>query len=540
MLRLINFDGFIVNTLVVENLGIMSNLQTDLIYSNLLRNDLIINEFSQGSTGAKEWVEILVVTDKLNLQNVKLIDGTGSLELILSGVGFKSLKAGTLIVLYNGGDRDGKITPDLTYDPLIGDYVLQISSLNNTGKFAVTRTTGWNSTAPAFNNSADKDIPSLLNSGGTTIFTYPRDTTPRAARFSAYKYDSVANAKLETRPYDPYNFEPTRKWPNWSDDAPSTAATPGAGYLGDNTDWIRNLRNVIYTISTDTPTIDEGNSGRQTVSFTVYRGGDSEVVSTVNYAFGGRATFGDDYDNILIRSEEFTTSSKVGQFIEGALSGTLNFQKGERIKTITVDILGDQTFEKPVPLPGEKNFDPEKPENITVTLSNATASGRTTKIITYDPIDKTQNPDKNTAQANIDIINDDNQPTISISDVSVKEGNIGIINTNANFAVTLSNPSYQKIMVNYNSSDGTAKTSDLDYIPGLGTIIFNPGETQKNISIGIKGDNKFEANETFFVTLYGATNATIADDRGVGTILNDDRQAFSFGSSIFPVVQPFF
>lgn len=527
----------------------MSNLQTDLIYSNLLRNDLIINEFSQGSTGAKEWVEILVVTDKLNLQNVKLIDGNRQLDLVLSGDGFKSLKAGTLIVLYNGGDIDGKITPDLAYnpsDPLIGDYVLQISSLNNTGKFAVTnnktntnRPPGWINTNAAFNNGTDKDIPSLLNSGGATIFAYPRDTTPRAGKFSAYMYDSAANAKLETPPYDPYNFDPTLNWPNWSDDDASTAATPGAGYLGDNTDWIRNLRNVIYTISTDTPTIDEGNSGRQTVSFTVYRGGDSEVASTVDYAFGGRATFGDDYDNLLIRSEEFTTSSKVGQFIEGALSGTLNFEKGERIKTITVDILGDRTFEKLVILPGEKNFNPEKPENITLTLRNATASGRTTKIITYDPIDKTQDKTQDTAQANIDIINDDNLPTISISDVSVKEGNIGIIN-NANFAVTLSNPSYQKIMVNYNSSDGTAKTSDLDYIPGLGTIIFNPGETQKNISIGVRGDNKFEANETFSVTLYGATNATIADDRGVGTILNDDRQAFSFGSSIFPVVQPFF
>ncbi|WYL94391.1 MAG: Calx-beta domain-containing protein [Gloeotrichia echinulata IR180] len=501
----------------------MRNLETDLIHSNLLNNDLIINEFSQGSTGAKEWVEILVVTDKLNLQNVKLIDGDNTLEIILSGDGFKSLKAGTLIVLYNGGDRDGKIlSQDLTYDPLIGDYVLQISSLNNSGRFAVTRTKGWSTTAAAFNNSQDKDIPSLRNSGDATIFAYPRGMTPRAGKFSAYTGDSAADAK-------------NTKNPKWSPDAASTLATPGAGSPGDNTTWIRNLRNVIYTISTDTPTIDEGNSGRQTVTFTVYRGGDSggalgsntEVAGSVDYAFSGSAILGKDYDNILIKTEEFTTSNNVGQFMDGTLSGTLNFKTGERIKTITVDILGDQTFEKPVPLPGEKDFDSEKPENITVTLSNAKTSTTKTAAIT-------------TSQANIDIINDDNLPTISISDVSVKEGNIGIINNNANFAVTLSNPSYEKIIVNYNSSDGTAKTSDLDYIPGLGTIIFNPGETQKTISIGIKGDNKFEPNETFSVNLFGATNATIADDRGVGTILNDDRQAFSFGSSIFPVLPTFF
>jgi hypothetical protein len=31
-----------------------------------------------------------------------------------------------------------------------------------------------------------------------------------------------------------------------------------------------------------------------------------------------------------------------------------------------------------------------------------------------------------------------------------------------------------------------------------------------------------EANETFFVNLLGATNATISDSQGQGTIVNDD------------------
>jgi len=39
------------------------------------------------------------------------------------------------------------------------------------------------------------------------------------------------------------------------------------------------------------------------------------------------------------------------------------------------------------------------------------------------------------------IVNDDTQPTISINDVTVQEGNSGT--TSANFTVTLSNPSYQ-------------------------------------------------------------------------------------------------
>ena len=38
----------------------------------------------------------------------------------------------------------------------------------------------------------------------------------------------------------------------------------------------------------------------------------------------------------------------------------------------------------------------------------------------------------------------------------------------------------------------------------------------------IRGDTVHEANETFFVNLSAATNATIADAQGLGTITNDD------------------
>ena len=40
--------------------------------------------------------------------------------------------------------------------------------------------------------------------------------------------------------------------------------------------------------------------------------------------------------------------------------------------------------------------------------------------------------------------------------------------------------------------------------------------------VAIKGNTKKEANETFFVNLSGAVEATILDGQGLGTILNDD------------------
>jgi hypothetical protein len=42
------------------------------------------------------------------------------------------------------------------------------------------------------------------------------------------------------------------------------------------------------------------------------------------------------------------------------------------------------------------------------------------------------------------------------------------------------------------------------------------------VTVLVTGDGVFEPNQTFFVNLSGAVNATISDSQGVGTILNDD------------------
>src|SRR5439155_5841312 len=116
--------------------------------------------------------------------------------------------------------------------------------------------------------------------------------------------------------------------------------------------------------------------------------------------------------------------------------------------------------------------------------------------------------------------NDDLQPTISINDVIVTEGNGGT--TNAVFAVSLSSPSSQTITVNYATADGTATVADNDYQNTSGTVTFVPGQTTQTITVLVNGDTKFEPNETFQLVLSGASNATIADSQGIGTIINDD------------------
>ena len=77
--------------------------------------------------------------------------------------------------------------------------------------------------------------------------------------------------------------------------------------------------------------------------------------------------------------------------------------------------------------------------------------------------------------------------------------------------------------MSFRTQDSTAKTSDGDYIAKTGTLTFAPGETTKTITIEVKGDSKKEANETFYLDLFGnSSNSLFTKNRGIGTIQNED------------------
>jgi parallel beta-helix repeat protein len=111
-------------------------------------------------------------------------------------------------------------------------------------------------------------------------------------------------------------------------------------------------------------------------------------------------------------------------------------------------------------------------------------------------------------------------PSLSISSVSVTEGNAGTVN--AVFTVTLSEASSQTVTVNFTTVDGTALTADNDYQPASGTLTFDPGQTTKTITVLVNGDTIIENDETFTVNLSNPQNATIASGAGTGAIQNDD------------------
>src|SRR5260221_8383692 len=112
------------------------------------------------------------------------------------------------------------------------------------------------------------------------------------------------------------------------------------------------------------------------------------------------------------------------------------------------------------------------------------------------------------------------KPSLSINDVSFAEGNSGT--TNLIFTVTLAAASNLTVNVDYATANGTATLADNDYQTASGTLTFNPGEVTRTITVLVNGDQKFEPDETVLMNLTNAVNATISDNQGVGTILNDD------------------
>ena len=60
-------------------------------------------------------------------------------------------------------------------------------------------------------------------------------------------------------------------------------------------------------------------------------------------------------------------------------------------------------------------------------------------------------------------------------------------------------------------------------IAATGTLVLAPGETRKTITIVVNGDNKKEADETFYLGLFdNKSNWLFTKNHGIGTILNDD------------------
>ncbi len=112
-------------------------------------------------------------------------------------------------------------------------------------------------------------------------------------------------------------------------------------------------------------------------------------------------------------------------------------------------------------------------------------------------------------------------PDISIANaVSVMEGTES--QNKAIIPVTLSSASDKQVSFSYSTSDNTAVAGE-DYVAANAvTLVFNPGETTKNIEILINNDSIFEPDESFYVTIGNFKNAKAISYLSTVTIQNDD------------------
>ncbi len=89
--------------------------------------------------------------------------------------------------------------------------------------------------------------------------------------------------------------------------------------------------------------------------------------------------------------------------------------------------------------------------------------------------------------------------------------------TTATFTVSLSGPSNLTTTVNYTTANGSA-VAGIDFTATSGALSFNPGETQKSITVPVDPEPAGASNKTFILTLSNPGSATIASGQATGTI----------------------
>jgi Ca2+-binding RTX toxin-like protein len=310
------------------------------------------------------------------------------------------------------------------------------------------------------------------------------------------------------------------------------------------TDLAAGFQTAAPVVVVEDAAVVEGDRGQVAMTFVVRLSYPSSRPITLDY-FTAQIHFPGD---VGTDAEEATASLIIGggggggMFIGGVrlstgdyepVAGTIEFAPWETLRTVTVLVNGDTTWED------------RHGEQFRLVLTNLDGDA------SFAYPDLAYDPSGNSAVAVGTIIEDDPVPEISISDfvpdyrsaflggydsagAHVTEDGDGLGGPGrATFIVSLSHPSDQVITVDYKTLTATlmngaiapdAAEAGSDYIAHpLTTLTFAPGETEKTIVVEFIPDELDEPEEQFFVELFNPNEmARIADQRGVGIIPDDD------------------
>lgn len=246
----------------------------------------------------------------------------------------------------------------------------------------------------------------------------------------------------------------------------------GAGFGGRNeslraTGWIldNDAEGGATAIAVSAPVVNEG-SGVATFTVSLSEASDEEQSFDFT-TVSGSARRGDDF---------------------ASTSGTLDFRAGQTEATVSVDLENDSVA--------------EATEVFGLRVTGAEIG--------------------NTGWAKI-VDTDGSLPIVSVESSRIYEGN-----SNARFAVRLSEAATTAVTVDVTTHDGTALGSS-DYDAQTSTATFAAGQTVAWVDVGVDHDTTSENDESFFVTLSNPTGAAFDDadqtPTATGFILDDDTGA---------------
>lgn len=271
-----------------------------------------------------------------------------------------------------------------------------------------------------------------------------------------------------------------------------TLSNPGAGVVlaAATTSVVVLNDDDEVAIAADAPAANEGAGGATTtMTFTVTRAGDTTKSTALDWSVIGSSG----------------AAADAADFVSGVLpSGSITFAAGETTRTISIDVLGDDTL--------------EPTEGYTLQLSNAPVG---TVVTTSDAV--------------VQITNDDTALAISASSTNILEGGGGT--KTHEFTIVRSGITSGTTSVEWSvAGSGDSPVALADFVTTSGTVVFAAGETVKTISIEIAGDTTVEDNQEFTVTLGNAGNTDLIVPSAIGRVLTDDH-GFSIAAQSVSLVE---
>lgn len=200
-------------------------------------------------------------------------------------------------------------------------------------------------------------------------------------------------------------------------------------------------------------------------------------------------------------------------------SGTIFFPANVDTANFSVTILDDAQFEDPDELTPAK-------ENEFFTIELTSDSPFADALTEFD----------------IEIVDDElaaSGSTVTIDDVFIAEGSCATISAEepcgefvtAEFVVRVNPPNLGSISLDY-SSVAISATEDVDFIPVSGTLVIPPNTNEATIEVQVQADRSIEGDEVFNIILSNPVGSVnVKDNRGVGTIQDDDFLGTTFGTS---------